>query len=307
VNGGRYGHPPVGNTVGFFSRILGLGPGKGHTVEELARRLGLAEPDLRAVPIAYRTFRIGKKGGGFRTITAPDPPLKQLQRRICRRVLARLPVHRAVRGFEPGQSIVTNAASHTGQRIVLQLDIQDFFASTQAEAVESYFRRIGWTKEAARLLRSWCTHDGGLPQGAPTSPRLSNLVNYRLDSRLAAMAAKVGASYTRYADDLTFSFAADDGTAMRRLLFFARHILREAGYRLHVKKKCHIRRRHQRQIVTGLVVNERPRLPRDRRRWLRAVAHRLATGRPATLTQQQVQGWRALEHMVESQWQQLQR
>lgn len=293
--------------MGFLDRLFGRRPDAGRDVNELARRLGMDLSELDRISTRYQTFRIPKRSGGARTIHAPDDALKQHQRRILRRLLARLPVHPAVTGFQPCHSIVTNAAHHAGKAIILKLDIQDFFPSTSAKRVQQYFQDTGWNKAAANLLTSWCTYDGGLPQGAPTSPRLSNLVNYKLDARLAGCAAPCRAAYTRYADDMTFSFAADDRTAMRQLLFSARQILEDYGYRLHKKKHCHLRRTHQRQIVTGLVVNDRPRLPRETRRWLRAVEHHAATGRPATLTPPQLEGWRAFRSMIETQWQQLQR
>ncbi|MCH8042575.1 MAG: RNA-directed DNA polymerase [Planctomycetes bacterium] len=151
--------------------------------------------------------------------------------------------------------------------------------------MQDYFRAIGWNRPAAKLLVKLCTWQGALPQGAPTSPRLSNLVNYRLDARLAGLAARHGATYTRYADDLTFSFAEDDRDSVGRVRCAARLILEEEGYRPH-HRKFQARRRHQRQQVTGLVVNRRVNLSRSTRRWLRAVEHRakhhgttLSTGR----------------------------
>lgn len=292
--------------MSLWSRLFG-GPSRGRGVDELSRRLGRDEAVLRAVPVAYHSFQIPKRSGGTRTIHAPDDALKDLQRRILHRLLARLPVHPAVTGFQPRHSIVSNAAHHCGKAVVVQLDIQDFFPATSATRVRRYFQGIGWNKEASTLLATWCTHGSGLPQGAPTSPRLSNLLNFRLDARLAVLAAKWRAAYTRYADDLTFSFETDDAAAVRAVLYGARSILADVGYRLHLKRKCHIRRRHQRQVVTGLVVNERPRLPREIRRRLRAVEHHLAVGRAATLTRSQLAGWRALESMIETQWQQLER
>jgi hypothetical protein len=225
---------------------------------------------------------------------------------------------------------------------VLRFDLCDFFPSTRAERVRQYFRRIGWNRPAAKLLARLCTHEGGLPQGAPTSPRLSNLVNYRLDARLAGMAAKLGGVYTRYADDITISFP-DEGPAggrsmehvgrdihtgrrapsaklernadtIRYVTSFVRKVVEEEGYRLHRRKKLSVRRRHHRQVVTGLVVNDGVNLPRSTRRWLRAVAHRarLARQTPSgavdspsgtarkkpTLTSAQLEGWSALESMI---------
>jgi RNA-directed DNA polymerase len=295
---------------GLFARFI---QGKGHGVGELARRLGMSEEALRAVEPAYRKFSIAKRGGGWRKILAPDDKLKIIQRRILRRLLGRLKCHPAATGFERGQSIVTNARSHVGRAVVVRLDLKDFFTSTRAKRVHVYFRRIGWNRDASQLLVRLCTYEGGLPQGAPTSPRLSNLVNYRLDARLTALAAnprirnlrtgqlspaRLSATYTRYADDLTFSFTDDDPKAIRNLIIRVKRLVAGEGYQLHLQKKLRIRRRHQRQLVTGLAVNERVNLPRAKRRWLRAVEHHLASGRQATLRPAQVAGWRALMSMI---------
>ena len=189
------------------------------------------------------------------------------------------------------------------------------------------------------LLALWIvTLQGGLPQGAPTSPRLSNLVNYRLDARIAGMVAALGGRYTRYADDLTISFPpewSDDdwiiraGPAMPFLLeghpskiryirSFIRRVAAEEGYRVHGKKKMTVRRRHHQQLVTGLVVNEKVNLPRKTRRRLRAIAHRAEQARrptldenyqpftsprhaTPTLTPYQLEGWQALQTMIAKQ------
>lgn len=291
-----------------------LFPGRGHGAAELSRRLDVDKAQLRRIEPRYREFTIPKRSGGERRILAPEPGLKALQRRILRRLLARLRAHPAAMGFERDRSIVTNALAHRGQAVVLRFDVVDFFPSTSVKRLQKYFRRIGWNRPATRLLLRLCTHEGGLPQGAPTSPRLSNLVNYRLDARLAGMAARLGAVYTRYADDLTISFAEDDRERVHYMQRFVRRVAEEEGYRLHHRKKLSIRRRHQRQTVTGLVVNERVNLPRSVRRWLRSVEHRAQTQRPAwqssyeqgeyrprkrpTLTPDQLEGWRALQSMI---------
>jgi retron-type reverse transcriptase len=291
--------------------------GRGHGVEELARRLGIEEPRLRRIEPDYRSFTVPKRSGGERRILAPEPELKQVQRRILRRVLGRLKSHPAAMGFERGRSIVTNARPHAGQAVVLRFDLVDFFPSTGTGRMRDYFRRIGWNRPAAALLVRLSTHEGGLPQGAPTSPRLSNLVNYRLDARLAGIATRLGGSYTRYADDITISLAHDVPAKIRFVRRQVRHIVEAQGYRVHTRKKLSIRRRHQRQSVTGLVVNERVRLPRETRRWLRAVEHRLQRDRRGpldghwpssgrfpkrpTLTRAQLEGWRALQAMIQSQ------
>lgn len=298
----------------FFRRLF---HGRGHGLDELARRLGMTEAELLAVRPEYREFTIPKRSGGTRRILAPADDLKALQRRILRRLLARLRAHPAATGFERGQSIVTNARPHVGQAVVVRLDLKDFFPATRARRIQDYFRKVGWNRPAARLLTRLCTYDGGLPQGAPTSPRLSNLVNYRLDARLAGLAVRqqlrnprtneplddrpIGATYTRYADDLTFSFPSDDPDVIHYVIRLTGHIVAAHGYELHRRRKLRILRRHARQQVTGLVVNTRVNLPRATRRWLRAVEHRAATGRSATLTPDQLAGWRALQQMIAKQ------
>ncbi len=159
---------------------------------------------------------------------------------------------------------------------------------------------MGWNAAAAELLTRLVTHEGGLPQGAPTSPRLANLVNYALDAHLTRYASRRYADYTRYADDITFSFDRDTNTTgrwARGILQLTRRKLKAMGYELHAGKTT-IRRRHQRQEVTGLVVNDGVRLPRRVRRRLRAIRHHIANGRAATLTEEQLAGWAAFEQMV---------
>lgn len=286
--------------LGGFLRRLFAGPGQGRDVDELARRLGMSADELGAVRPTYREFTVAKRSGGKRVIAAPADDLKSLQRRILRRLLTRLESHPAVTGFVKGRSIVHNARPHVGKAIVVKMDIEDFFTRTTAKRVREYFHAIGWNWAACDLLVKLVTRKGGLPQGAPTSPRLSNLVNRRMDKRLAALAAKRGAVYTRYADDMTFSFAQDDGDAARKLVSLAGRIVAEEGYKIHTRKKLRIQRRSDRQVVTGLVVNERVNLPRVTRRALRAIEHHAATNRPITLTPQQLAGWRSFRAMVEA-------
>ena len=291
--------------MGLLSWLL---HGRGMGGDELARRLDVEKRKLRRLKPQYRDFTIPKRSGGVRRILAPDDELKELQRRILRRLLDRLRTHPAAMGFERKRSIVTNAKAHVGRAAVLRMDLVDFFPSTSARRVGKYFRRIGWNRQGARLLVRLCCHEGGLPQGAPTSPRLSNLVNYRLDARLAGMARTFGAVYTRYADDITISFSdSEDGDAkdrdissleefwrspwtgklirivpgtatsgnIRYMRDFVRSLAGTEGYRVHGRKKTSVRRGHHCQMVTGLVVNDRVNLPRSTRRWLRAVEHRM--------------------------------
>lgn len=276
------------------------GPGEGRDMDELARRLGVERAQVVELEPSYTRHQIPKRRGGQRQILAPSPPLKAMQRRILRRLLNRLSAHPMATGFERGQSIAINALAHRSRAVVVKMDIRDFFPSTRADRIEQYFRAIGWNREVSRRLTHLCTYEGGLPQGAPTSPRLSNLVNIQLDARLDGLAQHYAAVYTRYADDMTFSFGQDEHQVVNTLIRGAKEIVAGYGYRLHNRKKLCIARACDRQQVTGLVVNAWPALPRHRRRWLRAVEHYHATGRhdQASLTPEQLAGWRNLETMI---------
>ena len=278
-----------------------LGKHGGRTLDDAARRLKLSPAELKKFPIDYREFTIPKRSKGVRVIRAPSRELRLLQRRILHRLLDPLRCHPAATGFEKRQSIVTNALPHIGQAVIVKMDIQDFFPSITAKRIQTYLRKVGWNPEASALLTKLVTLDGRLPQGAPTSPRLSNLVNQHLDARLSALAQRLNANYTRYADDLTFSFAEDDPGKVRSLIHIVGVILREEGYEPHRKDKLYVRRRCDRQVVTGLVVNDHVALPRETRRWLRAVEHRIQSGRTPTITPDELNGWRALRKMIREQ------
>jgi hypothetical protein len=295
---------------------------------ELARWLDLPERDLREwlgnAPMwsrgyEYNTFTLPKRRGGTRTIEAPTEKLKTLQRRILHRVLKKLKPHSAATGFLMGRSIVDNARPHVGQGVVINLDLADFFPNITAAQVEQAWRARGWNAEAARVLARICTSDGHLPQGAPTSPALSNLVCYRMDARLTALAKRFDGAYTRYADDLTFSFPAfgrnkrrhpkpagqpsrkrPDGVT-RRILAWAREIIEAEGFRIQLKKKVRVQRPHQRQSATGLIVNHTVNLPRATRRLIRAMQHRERLGRLDEAGVRRLRGLESLAAMVKRQ------
>jgi RNA-directed DNA polymerase len=273
------------------------------TIAELAQRLKMTPQQLAATPLSYQHFNIPKRHKGVRDILAPIAPLKAVQRQILRRVLGGLKTHPCATGFSRGHSIVSNALPHVGKAVVVRMDLKDFFPSTPAKRVNHYFRFVGWNEEAAELLTRLCTHNGALPQGAPTSPKLSNLLNQHLDARLSRLAEAFSASYTRYADDITYSLPQDNPTTVRSLVHFTAIIVREEGYRVHERSKLHVRRRGDCQVVTGLVVNDRVNLPRKTRRWLRAVEHHQKTGRKLSITADQLAGWRSLQSMIA--WQSL--
>lgn len=212
-------------------------------LEELAR----ARSDPR---LCYRPFTVRKRDGGRRQIVAPSSPLKFLQRRLLRRYLAKQPIHRAAMAFRPYHSIATHARFHLGQAIVLTVDLADFFPATAAWRVRRWFGQQGWHGDSLEVLMRLCVYRGGLPQGAPTSPALSNLVNRRLDEKLAELAAIHSARYSRYCDDLAFSW----GTPAEPL-GFRRQVedrLARFGYRIQPSKTWRLQSAGERPEITGL-------------------------------------------------------
>jgi hypothetical protein len=183
--------------------------------------------------------------------------------------------------------------------VVMNVDLKDFFDNTKSHRVFRYWVGEGWSHEAALTLTNICCLDGRLPQGAPTSPALSNLVNRYLDSRLEKLARTLGGRYTRYADDITISFQAKFGPKQRKLIPKLREILSQEGYAVQEQKKVRIQRAHQKQTTTGLIVNSHVNLPRATRRKIRAMQHRQRLGKLSESEEARLAGYEALVHMVE--------
>lgn len=225
---------------------------------------------------SYIAHRIPKRSGGWREILEPIPEVKTLQRRVLAWLSARkIHAGRHAHGFVRYRSILTHARLHAGRKVVIRVDVRDFFPSITSTAVQSSLLHESVPLPDARRITDICTVDGKLPQGAPTSPFLANLVFKRLDVRLAALAQKFRpnfpGAYSRYADDLVLSSDAPD---WHLVLHPVRKIVESAGFRLH-PRKTHIARSHTAQNVTGLVVNARPNVPREYRRNLRACLHNI--------------------------------
>ncbi|MBI5259857.1 MAG: RNA-directed DNA polymerase [Burkholderiales bacterium] len=246
----------------------------------------------------YHALLRPKRLGGLRLIEAPKAELKLAQRRLLDGLLNAVPVHEAAQGFVPGRSVRAHAQAHAGAPVVLRFDLQDFFPSVPASRVHAIWRTLGYPAGVARALTALCTTrtpaavrarlreagaiDGGgaqrlaaahLPQGAPTSPALANLCCFRLDLRLAGLAAHWGARYTRYADDLVFSGPAVLRERRLALTSWVGGICADEGFTLHARKtRC--MPQHRQQCITGVVVNQHPNLPRDEFDRLKACLHR---------------------------------
>ncbi|HSD86416.1 MAG TPA: reverse transcriptase domain-containing protein [Kofleriaceae bacterium] len=237
---------------------------------------------------AYIEFEIAKaKGGAKRTIAAPRPELRRVQRAILDAILAKVPLHDACHGFVPGRSTVSNARPHLAAALVVKLDLKDFFPTVSYRRVLGLFTHLGYGYQVAAALAGLTTYrpkigtavgwPGVLPQGAPTSPALANIVCRRLDRRLDRLATKFGATYTRYADDLTFSFATRPEIAVGRFLWWVDGICHQEGFVERPDKRRVLRSKHQ-QRITGIVVNAKdPHVPRVDKRAFRALLHNCRT------------------------------
>jgi retron-type reverse transcriptase len=235
----------------------------------------------------YVRYTVPKRSGGQRVILAPKRELKALQRRTLADLVAKIPTAPAAHGFIPGRSIATNAQPHVGKRIVVGLDLKDFFPTITFPRVRGALIAHGYSYAVASTLALLCTEydrepfdrDGErfyisvgprhLVQGAPTSPALANVVAWRLDRRLTGLAAKYGFSYTRYADDLTFS---GDDAVVGRLITNVKRVVADERFTLN-DAKTRVTRHAQRQVVTGIVVNDQVGTPRQLRRRLRAILY----------------------------------
>ncbi|WP_171941224.1 reverse transcriptase family protein [Herbaspirillum rubrisubalbicans] len=216
----------------------------------------------------YREFSIPKKSGGVRSISEPLPNLKSIQQWILTSILYKLEPSVYAKAFVPQRSIKENARFHRSQEMVFTVDIRDFFPSLSVKRINNIFLSLGYERRVAYYLTRLCSLDGGLPQGAPTSPALSNIIFSPTDNRIAKYCTPLGIRYTRYADDLTFSgnFSVSD------LLKIIRRELSALELTLN-DSKTRLMKKHERQIVTGVVVNEKLNATRELRRGLRQSAY----------------------------------
>lgn len=219
----------------------------------------------------YVTIAIPKRGGGTRRIDAPRSKLKAIQRWILANCVAGVEVHEAAHGFVEGRSIVTNAKQHVGKELVVKMDLRGFFPTITFPRVLGVYLDIGYAYHLALLLTRLTTYDDRLPQGAPTSPALSNLICRNLDKRLAGLSDQLEYTYTRYADDLTFSTCSSE-VRPEKIIRIVSQIVADEGFECS-PEKTRIQRKGTRQLVTGLVVNEKLSVPREDRRRLRAIIH----------------------------------
>lgn len=283
-------------------------------LEVLADRRGISRssPSLRARH--YRYAWIPKPTGGTRLVEAPKVRLRLAQRRILDGILDQIPPHDCAHGFRAGRSVITSARPHVGQDVVLRVDLQAFFPSVFSARVIGILRTAGYPEEVSRTLAALCTHrtpsdvlaaaphadpldlarlrTPHLPQGAPSSGALANLAAYRLDVRVAGLASKLGAHYTRYADDLVLSGDRELARAAPTIVARLATIAADEGFALNFRK-TRVMTSGGRQRVTGIVVNEKLSAPRAEVEELRAILHNCRRHGPQTQNRDQHPDFRA--------------
>ena len=201
----------------------------------------------------YRVYSLPKKSGGVRIIAQPSRELKAVQAWILRNILDRLTSSQCSKGFEIGSSILDNAKPHIGSSYILNIDLKDFFPSIPANKVYSVFSSLGYEKTVCILLTNFCVYNGCLPQGAPTSPKLANLICSKLDSRIQGYTGPRGLTYTRYADDITIS--ANTIKKVINARDFLETIIHNENLSIN-KNKTQITGVRRAKKVTGLIVNQ---------------------------------------------------
>lgn len=236
-----------------------------------ANLLGVEDKKLQAIlkniNAQYSVFWISKRRGGYRRISAPGKELKAIQDTIYHRILSPVNIHPAAIGFRQQRCVADNARPHLGKRYVLKVDIHDFFQSIRSTRVRKTFREIGYPLNEAKLLTALCCYNYCLPQGASTSPALSNIIAYELDRKMDALAMTYGLTYTRYADDLTFS---GDFFPKEVVYSLIEKIIREEKFELNHKKTSFMEE-HDRKIITGVSISSgvKMTIPKARKREIR--------------------------------------
>jgi len=260
------------------------------TPDDLAAFLGMSYASLSQV--IYRTgdrykytqFEIPKRGGGARTISAPSRRLKAVQGQLKNVLETVYKPKPSAQGFVRGKSIVTNASHHLDKTFVFNVDLSDFFGSIHFGRVKGLFQSAPFDFDAsvATVLAQICCFDNALPQGAPTSPVIANMIAHKMDAQLQYLAMRFHSTYTRYADDITFSFTCTQRRLPREIVCvdggvvrcgdLLVHAVETNGFSIH-PGKVRLRGHSSRMEVTGLTVNEFPNVSRQYVRQIQSMLH----------------------------------
>lgn len=221
----------------------------------------------------YRNFKIPKKKNGFREITAPYPALMECQYWIYNNILKKIKIHPAAHGFTFQKSIITNSTIHIRQEQFLKIDLKDFFPSIKINRIISIFKKLGYSHRVSFYLASLCCYNGELPQGAPTSPMLSNIIAKPLDTRLFAFAKKFNLKYSRYADDLAFT----GKRIPKNFIEYISTIIEELDLEVNPSKTI-LQQKKGKRILTGISIADKEiKVPREYKRKLKQEIHYIKT------------------------------
>lgn len=296
------------------------------TPRDLATWLGISMSDLewyadtRSMirtakgPLCHYHYKWIEKRYGYRLIESPKHQLRQIQRKILHEILDHVPAHQAAHGFRRGHSCLTYTAPHVGKTVVIHMDLQDFFMSIPARRINSLFRALGYPDGTARYLTGLCTNSVSgrtllkmpklnsgdellhlerqklitphLPQGAPTSPALANLCALNFDCRLRGLADNMGADYTRYADDIAFSGGESVRRSKEQISLLIASIAEQEGFRVNFRK-TRVMHKSNRQVLTGIIVNEKTNISRVEYDRLKAILYNCIKFSPGSQNREQ--------------------
>lgn len=239
-----------------------------YNISHLAQLVGYKKEYLKKASTYgdnfYRNFEITKRNGTKRLISEPLPSLKEIQLWILKNILYKIPVSPVAKAYKPKARIIENLKFHRNQPKVLTLDLENFFPSIKIKEVKNIFLNLGYSKYMANILSKLCTKDDSLPQGAPTSPYLSNLIFKSADALIFDFCKQRKIRYTRYADDLSFSGDFDE----KLLLGKVTDVIESLGFKIN-NTKTKLMTPNTRQTVTGIVVNQKPQVVAHKRNALR--------------------------------------
>lgn len=268
LNSGIPQEPYVNSYLNYINILLNNDVPIIFEFNHLARLLGRKPSYLASVINSstnhYREFSIPKKKGGKRIIHAPYPALFECQLWIYHNILKKIKIHPTAHAFTLSKSIITNASLHLNKRYLLKVDIEDFFPSIKINRIINIFKNLGYSNNVSFYLAQLCCCGEEIPQGAPTSPSLSNIVCRKLDKRFLGLAKKCHYRYTRYADDIAFS--GEDISP--NFINLVESILSSEGFKIN-KSKTVLLEESKRKILTGILVNGKtPRVPKSYKRKL---------------------------------------
>lgn len=213
----------------------------------------------------YHTVYLPKSDGSKRKLSVPDLILKPVQKSIADNILIQYPISKYAKAYKPGSSIQKNARPHVGKKKILKLDIEGFFDHILYSRVkDTVFYEEKYSESIRILLTMLCYYNDSLPQGAPTSPAITNIIMYDFDETVGAFCNEKNIAYTRYCDDMTFSGCFDE----REIISFVKGELRKLGLFLKNRKTAVISA-SKRQVVTGIVVNEKMNVTKDYKKTIR--------------------------------------